>query len=559
VHAAPHPQRRRAGALLAGLIGAAVAVPGTVAILTGHPYRSDIVTLELPGIAFTAFGVLVWLRRPRNGTGRLMVLVGITWYLGQLTASRSPILFAIGFVTFYLPLVAFAQFALALPTGRLTRHGERLNIAAQYVTTLLIQSLALLTDEPTRLDPGGDPRIAPAGWQQVSHLAIVVFTLVTVAQVARRWSAAGRPARREYLPVWLTLVSVGALGLAIAVATVAGLAPDRVRLMFAVYGAGILLVPAAVAAGLLRVGVARIRVADLLIGLDRETEPERLRALLAHALGDPTLELHVPRPGERVEPGADRAATEVVRDGTLLAVLVHDPALSQQRGLVDAVVAAARLALDNARLDADWAADRARARASRDRAVRAAAAQRRRIQRDLDERVQEKLLVVADLVRQPATRAAPPERLRAAAAQLGKIVHELRELTWGIYPPALAEQGLAAAVEALAERAPLPVTADIPARRWPEPVEQTAYFVISEALSNVYKHAGASHARVRVRARAGALAVEVVDDGRGGADRSRGTGLRGLDDRLTALHGVLRIHSEPGAGTRIVAEVPCAS
>jgi signal transduction histidine kinase len=157
--------------------------------------------------------------------------------------------------------------------------------------------------------------------------------------------------------------------------------------------------------------------------------------------------------------------TEVTRegrgDGERLAILVHDPALDEQPMLIDAVVGAARLALDNARIE--------EARASQARLVIAADAQRRRIQRDLHDAVQHRLLAVAMLV-QRAQRVAEPsgQLLGAAAAQLGEAVRELRDLTLGIYPPALTEQGLAAAVETLAERTPVPVLVEIPPRRWPE-------------------------------------------------------------------------------------------
>ena len=138
------------------------------------------------------------------------------------------------------------------------------------------------------------------------------------------------------------------------------------------------------------------------------------------------------------------------------------------------------------------------------------------------------------------------------------MLRELREFTEGVYPPALTEQGLAAALEGLAERAPVPVNLTVPARRWPERVERTAYLVVTEALANVYKHAAAGRAWVRITADGDAVVVEVIDDGVGGADPAVGSGLRGLEDRVAAVDGTLQVDSPAGGGTRLVAELPCA-
>jgi signal transduction histidine kinase len=251
-----------------------------------------------------------------------------------------------------------------------------------------------------------------------------------------------------------------------------------------------------------------------------------------------------------------RATTAVVRDGETLAVLVHDPALCGQRSLVDAVVAAARLALDNARLHAAHRAQLHELHASRARIVVAADAERRRIQRDLHDGVQHKLLAIAMLVERARR---DPARLGAVASALTEVIGELRALSEGIYPPVLTEEGLAGAVERLAEGAPLPVYADVDRARLSEHVERAAYFVITEALANVYKHANASEARVRVDRGERGLVVEVSDDGVGGADPDRGTGLHGLHDRVGALNGTFRVYSVRSAGTRVVAELPCES
>ncbi|MGH2687775.1 MAG: sensor histidine kinase, partial [Actinomycetota bacterium] len=165
-----------------------------------------------------------------------------------------------------------------------------------------------------------------------------------------------------------------------------------------------------------------------------------------------------------------------------------------------------------------------------------------------------------ELARRAAERGEPAAPvLGEASAELARALSELRELARGIHPAVLTDGGLRAAIETLAERSPVPATvAEVPEGRFAEPVEATAYFIVSEALTNVAKYAGATEVAIRVRWDDGTLLVEVADDGVGGADPSRGSGLQGLADRAAALGGRLRVDSPPGRGTRVVAEVPCA-
>jgi signal transduction histidine kinase len=201
-------------------------------------------------------------------------------------------------------------------------------------------------------------------------------------------------------------------------------------------------------------------------------------------------------------------------------------------------------------------------RQSRARLLEAADAERRRLERNLHDGAQQRLvslslalrLVEQMLERDPHTAA---EVLGAAAEELALALQELRELARGLHPAVLTDRGLAAALEALAERAPLPVEVEVElAERLPEPVEVAIYYVVSEALANVSKYAGASAAAVRVGCAAGMVAVEVSDDGAGGADPGGGSGLRGLVDRVEALEGRLRVDSPPGQGTRVLATIP---
>jgi signal transduction histidine kinase len=329
--------------------------------------------------------------------------------------------------------------------------------------------------------------------------------------------------------------------------------------------------------GLLSARLARSAVGDLVVEMERPLVPAELQASLARTLGDPSLELRyalegkdrwvdsrgrrasLPRPGDGPQA---RTATLVEREGRPLAALIHDPALDQ--GLVRAAAAAAGMAIENARLHAEVRAQLEEARASRQRIVEAGDRERRRVERNLHDGAQQRLAALAlslAMLRErggadPATAAS----LAQAAAELKRAIDELRELARGIHPAVLTEEGLPAAVESLAERSAVPVrvAADFDTRL-PEPVETVAYFVVSESLANVAKYARASGARVALSRCNGTLRVEVVDDGVGGADASQGSGLRGLEDRVSAVRGSFRVETRAAGGTRVLAEIPCDS
>jgi signal transduction histidine kinase len=256
--------------------------------------------------------------------------------------------------------------------------------------------------------------------------------------------------------------------------------------------------------------------------------------------------------------------TPVEHDGEPVAMLVHDPSVADERERVRAVGGAAALALENERLDAELRANVQELRASRVRIVESADAARRRIERDLHDGAQQQLVALAIELRTARSRLerdprAAAELLEAAARDLEAAIRELRELARGIHPAVLSDRGLRAALEALAHRIPLPVEIDgSPERRLPETVEAAVYFVVAEALTNVTRYARAGHARVAVTRNGDRVVVEVADDGIGGADPAKGTGLRGLVDRVAALDGRFEVDSPPGRGTTVRAVIPCA-
>jgi signal transduction histidine kinase len=245
-----------------------------------------------------------------------------------------------------------------------------------------------------------------------------------------------------------------------------------------------------------------------------------------------------------------------------VAALVHDPALLDEPALVESVRATAALVLENERLAAEVRSQLAEVRASRGRIVAAADGERIRIERNLHDGAQQRLVTLSVSLGLEAARADPAaaEALSRAQDEVEQAIAELRELARGIHPTLLRDEGLQAAVEALARRAPLPVTVESTvADRLPDPVELAAYFVVSEALTNVAKHASAMQASVLLEREPGLLRVTVADDGAGGAQMAAGSGLAGLRDRLDALDATLAIRSRPGQGTTIRAELPCES
>jgi signal transduction histidine kinase len=299
-----------------------------------------------------------------------------------------------------------------------------------------------------------------------------------------------------------------------------------------------------------------------------------VREMLARSLGDrslsiaywlPDRETFVDERGHRVPlpaPGSNRAWTAVDYGGRRVAAIIHDANLDASPELVQAAAAAASLALDNERLKADLRARVEELRASRVRIVEAADAARRRLERDLHDGAQQQLVALAVDLRILRGRVQDnhdaTELIGQIEQKLTAALAELRELARGIHPAILTDRGLEAALDSLADRSPLPVRADISLpNRPPAPVEAAAYFVAAEALTNALKYAQATAVTLRAQQEGDDIVVEIADDGVGGADEAWGSGLRGLNDRVTALDGALTVISPPGRGTFVQATIPC--
>jgi signal transduction histidine kinase len=535
--------------------------------------------------SFVGTGLYAWWRRPASRFGALMTAVGFTYMLAALTASDDSVVFTIGVMLASLYFVVFAHMLLAYPDGRLERPWHAWLLAAGYFLTLvgpLPQLLWGFTERMTDSCPdcpesallierNDTLRDVFNGLISVIGVALVAVVLVILI---RRWRAATPPQRRAMAPIlWSGVAMLVLVGSSLG-SDAAGIS----RLTDVLGWAGLLVfasVPYVFLIGLVRSRVARAgAVSELLLRLGEAPGTGTLRCRLSEALGDRSLQLvfwledkgkWVDSEGHKVElPEHDtgRAWTAVELEGRRVGAIVHDLALCEEPELLGTVAAAAGLAMENERLQAQLRARVEELRTSRARIVEAGTHERRRLERNLHDGAQQRLVALSLTLRLAQGKVhADPERanelLDAAQQELTLALGELRELARGIHPAVLSDRGLGAALEALAGRAPIEVDlAELPGDRLPEPIEAAAYFVIAEALTNVAKYAHASQATVRVARRNGHAVVEVADDGIGGADPDRGSGLRGLADRVSALDGRMSLDSPAGAGTRLRAEIP---
>ncbi|MQA74654.1 MAG: histidine kinase [Solirubrobacterales bacterium] len=526
--------------------------------------------------------MLAWLRRPENRFGALMVALGFSYCISGLIVTTESWPFIAGLHLIALPYAILFHILLAFPSGRLATRANRALAAAAYLTATVGWWACMLVQDTTRLGLPANPLLVADEPDLFSTLAkvrlgIVAALIVLLGLVlARRWHRSTRSRRRALTPVYLTGGLVLALYGAWAVLGVAGVSADAQETLERARVIALATVPFAFLAGLLRSRVAgAAALTELVARLGDGRRRGALRDALADALGDPALELAywLPERERWIDaagapfalpgPGSGRTCTPVEREGRPVAMLVHDPSPAADGELVGAVGAAAGLALENERLDAELRANLTELRASRARIVESADAARRGIERDLHDGAQQQLVALALALRTARSRVeqdptAAAELLDAAEADLEAALRELRELARGIHPAVLSDRGLASALEALARRTPVPVEiAAAPAERLPEPIEAAAYFVVAEAITNVVRYAQATSARVEVARDGEHLVVRVADDGIGGADPGNGSGLRGLADRVAALDGRLDLQSAPGRGTTVRALIPC--
>jgi len=553
-------------AVLAVAAQAAVVAPlvtGDEASVPAHR-----IVFRLIGGAFTVCGLIAWRRRPDSRSGPLMVATGFGLLVEPLFAGIDPSpLRTVGDLledVWAIPIIALLL--TFLTGGRLETRLDRALVGVFVLATALeVARHFFLVRDGNFLLVHAAPDTADA-LLSLSSLLVSLGCVAVAGVIGARWAAASRPRRRAMLP------SVAGISCLLLFAVVQHASPLLLQWLAVL---SLLTIPGAFLAGLLRSRLARGGLAQL-FGELPSLHGVALQDRLARTLGDPGLVLAYRVPGRQAyaaangepvslpRPGGERSAAPVERDGREIAALVYDAALDDDPELIEAVRAATTVALENAHLHAESQVRMEELRASRQRLVAAADGERKRLERDLHDGAQQRLvalsmqlrLIQADIRRDPQ---AAEQLVDSASSELALSLAELRELARGLHPAAL-EYGLPSALESLAARATVPtaVECDVP-DRVPQAVELAVYFVACEALANIGKYARATTASIRVSRTAAGLAVEVADDGVGGAVATAGGGLHGLADRVEALDGHLLVTSPPHAGTVVSAELPCAS
>jgi signal transduction histidine kinase len=548
----------------------------------GRPTEPGPVLTLLVGASLLGCGLASWRARPETRVGKIMVFTGFAWF-AELMVNASPSwLNTIGLAVQSVWIIGLVYLLLSFPSGRLTGRLDRWLVAIGVVAAVGLQLLAMLYGNKAGLRcPGCSNNLLQVvhdnhkaqGWLGLQRLIGAVLIVTVIGLLVWRWLRAGAAQRRAVAPVLVagcaTLTALGWTVLFDLLGDPLGALPATVfRYMFAT-------VPLAVLFVFLQRRLARGMVANLVVELGAPSASVDLQEALARALGDPSLQLafwfppeqhYVDGDGAPVElPDDDsgRKSTFVARDGHPIAVLLHDPVLEQNAELVASVCAAASLSLENERLQAELRARLAELQASRARLVQATDAERRRIERDLHDGTQQRLVSIAMSLglletKLPSQAQAAQSLVHETREALALALAELRELTHGINPPLLTERGLPAALDELCRRAGLPTRLDLTIdQRLPDQIESAAYFMVSEALTNAAKHSHGREIRVFASYRGQRLTLEIGDDGIGSATPTGGSGLRGLADRIEALGGRFTISSPPGRGTTLRAEIPC--
>jgi signal transduction histidine kinase len=575
-----HMDPRQPSAALLGAL--ALAGCAAAAAVVAIAFASD--HLDEPGVRaalldwvilpYVLGGLIAWWRRPASSFGPLMVAGGFAMFLSGLQWANAPLPYTLGLFFDLLPVVIFLHVSLAVPDGLLERRAERALVAAGYLAAFGLQVVKMLIGgggPDNLLAVTGDPAAADSV-ENVQLIALSAISLAGIVVLAAGRRGPGRAVRRSVA----LLVDSFALGLVmIAVLLLAGAFewPSFTtiqRITFGVIG----LAPVAFLIGVLNARLARSGVADLVVELRAEPPPSALPELFSRALRDPSVMLAYWLPeygcwadlgGRPVDlPTHDprRTITVISQDGVRLAALVHSPALDDEPELLDAVSAAAGIALENGRLHAELRARLEELRGSRQRVIEAGQRERQRLERDLHDGAQQRLIALSIALSTLGERVGDDPDSKAQLDQVRQEIalslEELRAVAHGLHPAVVSGHGLAVALESLVAGAPVPVDLDVDLEdRVGERLEVAAYYVVCESLANIGKHAQATSATVAVARANGHLVVEIVDDGVGGADSERGTGLRGLADRVEALDGRLRVWTPRGGGTRVRAEMPC--
>lgn len=580
--------KRPATFTLVGMaVGAAALGLGGAALIVTSDHATTFNRLVVPLVAIgwltIASGIVAIARTPDTRFGWLLAGAGAAWMIVSLTSADSAPLFTAGLALNSLWIALLVHALLVYPDGRLPGRIATVSAVTVYAIVTVLPWFELLWFVPRRdltpecatgdcpsnlllIRPNRDLVIASVVTQNVLGLLVGVGTLVVLAT---RWRRASTALRHSLAPVAGAAVVVvcGLLAQLIADQTIGMSGTTATTISLALFAT----VPLAFLVGVLRRRLSQASVGPLVIELGT-AHPASVRDALARTLHDPSLELaywnpasggYVDEAGRAVvvAPSPGRATTVVEHAGARLAVLTHDPSLDDDPALIRSACAAAGIALANERLQATLRRQLEELRASRARIVAAGDAERRRLERNLHDGAQQRLVSLALSINMAHTKLAgdvdeADRLLRQAGVEAKAALEELRELARGIHPTIL-DRGLEPALGALVARCP--VRAELAYHldaRPPQAVEAACYYVVAEALANVTKHARASTVEITVSSSDGSVLVDVGDDGIGGATASDGSGLSGLRDRVEALDGTLEIHSPRGGGTHVRATIP---
>jgi signal transduction histidine kinase len=575
------------GALLAG---------GAAAIALAGDMPHDVSLAERQALIIAtpiAVGLYAWREGTHARFGRLLVIAGAAWFLEALSSSGNDVVYSIGRMSGWTVEAGLVCLILAFPSGRLTTSiDRRLAIAAVALIATLYLPTALIAETypaPSQFStcvsdcPGNafmlldsEPAWVDGVLLPLREVLTAALALAVVIRLTDRIRRATRLMRRTLLPV-LVLAILRTLAIAVALGLRRAGADQALTAATTVIALGLPALCIGFLIGLLR---WRIYAADCLValahGLRLRRGPAERRDLIAATLTDPTVELAfwrvdgaggwVGAGGEPISlppPASDRHATLIFDEQEPVAALIHDAALSEQQSFVEAVGAYSLVWDDNRRLAARVESSLAELRASRARILAAADQERRRIERDLHDGGQQRLVALRirlelaeELMKQDPGRAR--DVLHRLGSEIDAALDELRSLAAGVYPSLLAARGLPDALRTAALQSPVPTSVQVEGSdRYSSEVETAAYFCCIEALQNVAKHAPEASAVVISLSRNGDLRFEVQDDGPGFlVEGASGDGLVNMRDRIAAVGGDLEIRSMPGTGTLVVGTIP---
>jgi PAS domain S-box-containing protein len=579
------------GAAGVALSAAAAWVAATGAGPAPHGFSAVVHALVIAApIAAGLYAVYV---HPGARFGWLLILAGVLWSPTMLAESPDSVLYSIGRVWVWFAELLLVYLVLAFPSGRFASRADRLLFRAGVVAVGLYLVLALLADYPTPspwascgthcppnafMLPSSEPGFVDAVLMPLTQaLSVAVFVGVAVRLFGRLLGGSSLM-RLELVPVLAAAVLRMAATAAFLVARGANPESDLTDVLGAVALLGTPAVSVGFLIGLVSSRARAARALGKLSGVLGRPSAKQLQDVIAEAVDDPSLEIVYRTSGDPAEwvddrgrpvalPDASRtrATTEIRSGGVPVAALVHDAALADAPVMTEVAHGFAQMALQNQRLETELRSSLRELQASRSRIMSAADQERRRIERDLHDGAQQRLLALTielelagDLVNSDPGKGAA--RLRELVQDAHAAMAEIRSLAHGLYPSLLVERGLVGALSEAAAASPLPTTLTTRGvGRYPPEIEGAVYFCCLEALQNAAKHAeGASSAAITVWEEEAAVHFEVLDDGAGVAEgyAGHGAGLTNMRDRLGAMGGTLAIESNFGRGTRALGAVP---